>query len=97
MTDLQISTPQTFSFHIYPTAEGYQLVPTDFPHKLTKRLLLFLLFSAGGVAGFGLNTQLFFMWFSRENFLVLHQYTVSIYKQREMKLQKIAFKLILLE
>lgn len=52
-TDLQISTAETCSFHLYPTAEGHQFVPTDFPHKLTQRLLLFFLFSAGGIAGFG--------------------------------------------
>lgn len=34
-TDLQTSTPETCSFHLYPTAEGHQFVPTDFPHKLT--------------------------------------------------------------
>lgn len=45
---------------MHPTAERHKLVPVDSPHKLTQALLLFLLFSAAGIAGFGFNTQLFF-------------------------------------
>lgn len=61
-TDLQISTPETCSFPMYPTAKGHQFVPTDFPHNPTQRLLFFWLFSR-----FGLNTQLFFhMVFKRK-------------------------------
>lgn len=54
-TDLQISTPETCSFPMYPTAKGHQFVPTDFPHNPTQRLLFFWLFLR-----FGLNTQLLF-------------------------------------
>jgi len=69
--------------HMHATAEGHSSLPTDLPHKLTQGLLI-LLFSAVGIAGFGVNIQLFFfsMVFLREYFLVLHHYSVSIYKGR---------------
>lgn len=95
--DLQISTPETCSFHIHPPAKGHHCVPTDFPHKLTQGLLLFFffflvcLFSAGGIAGIGLNTQLFLCGF-QENICLCY---ISILPQ-STKVDKWSFRNLLL-
>lgn len=76
-------------FHMHPTAEGYQLVPTDLPHRLTQGLLFLFFLSSRYCKVWIKYTTFLLTVFLREYILAWHQYTVSSIKADKWRLRNL--------